>query len=538
MPDGRRPFLFNEMLRKKLWQGFIRQSLTVKLVGALSFVVCLIVIVGTIAFMNITKKAIAETSVTTALYQAELLKGKLIDTMFINGETSHKELEGLLQDEKKMSRLDEINVFNSKGEVRFSSSTENLRKKIRVHMDPLSHFTSSDALIEFDNLNEAGRLRILHPIRGGVQCAACHHNAIGELLGGIELFVPLGPIYKRFAVNRFVFLFSAFAIIVFGAFLIRWLIQWIVKNPIRKLAHVMEKAEKGELDVRTRIYEDPELHRLARSFNSMVRGIDKAQKRIGEQYQKELAQSNRLASLGQFISNVSHEVKNPLAAISSALHALRSEFQTVENQEIFQELTLQVERIERTVTNLLRYARQEPPQFNPCPMTDPVRQALDLAGASLQKNKIQVKIDCKTEETSIWGDAGQLEQVFLNLFLNAASAMPDGGILRIGIRRVQASDTEDFRNLPQGPGLSVEVEDTGVGIRSEDLPRLFEPFFTTKLGGTGLGLSVVKGIVEAHEGTIRIQSVLDKGTTVAILFPVLEEQGARTETFRATNHSV
>ena len=503
----------------KLWKQLGRQSLTVKVVSTISAVVCLIVGSGTFWLMHISSRGIAEISVTSALYQTQLLKNKLIESMIFDSQ-HHEELAKLLQTNKSVSGLDEVNIFDAGGVVRFSSLPQNIGGMVNLTFDTLDRVTLDHARTDFIGKGNQAKLHIIHPVKGGARCMMCHQNAKSDFLGGIELFVPLAPIYKRFMASRFFFIFIAVAIILVSALLIRWLVRSIVRRPIEKLVATMEKAKGGMVSVKARIHEDPDLRNLADAFNTMVEGIQTAQKQIEEQYQKELAQSNRLASLGQFMSNISHEIKNPLAAISSALHAVQSEFQSVAGQDVFQELTLQLNRIEQTVNNLLRYARQSPPHFEKCDIADPIREALHLADHRLLNNKIKLHWEKTDQKAMVYGDAGQLQQVFLNLFLNAANAMPKGGVLTVRIFLSSEDRTEPFSDSGLRERICVEVEDTGCGIAAENVSKIFDPFFTTNRGGTGLGLSVAKGIVENHKGMISVASEIGKGTKVSVLLPV------------------
>jgi two-component system NtrC family sensor kinase len=497
-----------EILRR-----FARQSLAVKLVMTTSFVFCLIVLLAAAAMIGMAKKAIAETSVTTALYQTQLLKIKLIESM-VDENKRHEGMDEILRNAKSLGQMDEVNIFNSRGEIRFSSVPENVGKTVRAGASPSGRFTPDDAMIQFSHTQKRERLRIVHPIHGGKQCGVCHAEK-NQMIGGVELFVPLQPIYRRFSENGISFVLVALAIAFLGAVAIRWLVHHLFGQPIKKMIGVMEKAKSGELDVRTRMHEDPDLRRLSKSFNAMVVGIREAQELVREQHRKELSQSNRLASLGYMISNVSHEIKNPLAAMSSALHALSSDFEARAEQDIFLELKSQITRIEQTVNHLLRYARQAPPRYEKLSSSEivkgPLEHAIELARHRFAVNHIGVNVDDGHEETEILADSGQLQQIFLNLFLNAASAMPAGGKLSV-----------IFRCLPDAGGgkrLEIEIADTGSGIPPEDMAKIYEPFFTTTEGGTGLGLSVVKGIVEGFGGHMRIESKLGSGTRVFLVFP-------------------
>lgn len=509
------------MKRHKFLTRFSRQTLTVKLVVTVSAVVCLIVTIGVWVLMDVSYRGIAQTAVTTALYHAQFLKNKLIENM-LDAKFDPKVFRMTLNHEAQRLGLKEVNVFNAKGETRFSTIPENINKKIDLTTEQEDRVTPDKGVIHFSDMSQMGQLRIVHPIRGHALCMTCHDNAQNGMLGGIELFVPLKPIYKRFTVSRFILIFSALAIIVLSAVLIRWVVHKIVKKPIERLIEGMEKAEKGQLDVRTAIKRDPDLMRLSNSFNTMIRGIRMSQRKIAEQHQRELAQSNRLASLGQFISNISHEIKNPLAAIGATLHALRGEFLFNDKQGILGELTTQVERIEQTVHNLLRYARQAPPRFKRCLVSSRLYHAYHLAEHYLKSRKIQTHFSIDKPEKTVNADEGQLDQVFLNLFLNAAQAMPAGGNLSVRVRFVSGNQADPSGDA-RCPGVLIEIEDTGAGIPPDILPRIFESFFTTRAGGTGLGLSVSKGIIAAHNGTIHAASTVAVGTTLTIFLPAGED---------------
>jgi len=217
------------MKRQKFLARFSRQTLTVKLVITVSAVVCLIVTIGVLVLMDVSYRGIAQTSVTTALYHAQFLKNKLIENML--DSTFNKEaFKETLDFETRRLGLKEVNVFNTEGVTRFSSIPENINKRIDLTADQEDRLTPDKGMIHFSDMNREGQLRIVHPIRGHALCMSCHENAQNKMLGGIELFVPLKPIYERFTVSRFILIFSALAIIILSAILIRWVVHKIVKR--------------------------------------------------------------------------------------------------------------------------------------------------------------------------------------------------------------------------------------------------------------------------------------------------------------------
>ncbi|MDP3722264.1 MAG: ATP-binding protein, partial [Candidatus Omnitrophota bacterium] len=207
-----------------------------------------------------------------------------------------------------------------------------------------------------------------------------------------------------------------------------------------------------------------------------------------------------------FAAGMAHEIKNPLTAIKTFTEfleehhtdpAFRAKFQKIVGRE--------VERINLTVQQLLDFAKPIPSKLVPVEVHQVLDETLEFLSSELVQR--QVAVDRRYEAAgSVLGDPQQLKQVFLNLFLNSLQAMNGHGRLEI-------------QTVLQGAEFLVMIADNGVGIASDDLPRIFEPFFTTKSTGTGLGLSVVHGIVKEHGGSIAIDSAVGRGTTVRITLP-------------------
>lgn len=222
---------------------------------------------------------------------------------------------------------------------------------------------------------------------------------------------------------------------------------------------------------------------------------------------KAVEKSERLAAVGELAASVAHEVRNPLAGMKGALEVLRGELAVKpQNLEIVDELLAQIERLEHLVRDLLSYARPQavsPQVFDLHDLLDRLlrlyKDQADSAGITLQRIY-------GPGTSHMPADPQQMEQVFINLIHNALQAMEDGGTLTLSTRA--------------GNGvLVVTFEDSGAGISPSDLKRIFQPFFTTKHRGSGLGLPIVKRILEAHGGRIELESELGKGTAVSVIVP-------------------
>ncbi len=242
----------------------------------------------------------------------------------------------------------------------------------------------------------------------------------------------------------------------------------------------------------------------------------------------QIRRSDRLASLGTLSAGMAHEIKNPLVSIKTFAQLLPERYQDSDFRETFFSLIgHEVDRIDSLVNQLLRFARPAKPLLQPMHVHEILEKALLLVGHRLYQKDVKLIRSWHAEVDTIRADADQIEQVFLNFFINALDAMKTGGSLTV---------STDINSTASWPGalpahasgvqeiLRVTVQDDGSGIKPEDVPHVFDPFFTTKDYGTGLGLSVVHGIVQEHGGQIEVESELDRGTIFHILLPLARFQ--------------
>jgi two-component system NtrC family sensor kinase len=236
------------------------------------------------------------------------------------------------------------------------------------------------------------------------------------------------------------------------------------------------------------------------------------------QRQEQLIQSEKMAALGQLSAGIAHEIRNPLTSIKMFIQSLEKEIDLDENQEKdFRIIMKEIDRINENITRFLNFTRPEEPLFQKISINELVKDALDLLTAKLKNSGILQDVSLSGKQELIKGDPKQLSQVFLNLLLNAAEAMPQGGTLTI--RSAIKSDADNAQEY-----LQLIVKDSGTGICEKDRPYLFDPFFTTKTEGTGLGLSTVYSIMQKHKGRIEVESEVGKGSSFILLFPVQKEE--------------
>ncbi len=253
---------------------------------------------------------------------------------------------------------------------------------------------------------------------------------------------------------------------------------------------------------------------VTRKFNVIGRLIimDDITERV--ELESQLSQADKLSSIGLLAAGVAHEVNTPLAVISSYTQLLSKQLQEdPQKGALLEKITRQTFRASEIVSNLLNFSRTGAAEFTGVDVNRVIHDTLALLAHQFKTSKIQVQDEFTEHLPLINGNPGRLQQVFLNLFLNAKDAMPDGGTLHV--------------STSNGEGVRVVVSDTGTGIANEHLHRIYDPFFTTKNAaregqgkGTGLGLAVTYGIIQEHAGKIRVESRPGEGTTFYVDFPL------------------
>ena len=222
--------------------------------------------------------------------------------------------------------------------------------------------------------------------------------------------------------------------------------------------------------------------------------------------------------MGQLAAGVAHEIRNPLTAIRSTMQYLAQGLDGDGERELVGELLSEVDRINGTIGGLLSLSRTGELRLVEIDLAEPLGRALQLVKAHANGQGIALEASPGAGAFRVVGDAGQLEQMFLNLLLNAVQAMPGGGRITVSVAPCRPHLTESA-----APWVEVRIADTGPGIAPDHLRRVFDPFFTTKRDGTGLGLAICHGVVEQHRGEIRLESEEGVGTTALIRLPLLEE---------------
>jgi PAS domain S-box-containing protein len=251
---------------------------------------------------------------------------------------------------------------------------------------------------------------------------------------------------------------------------------------------------------------------------------------LRKQTEEELIRSEKLVSLGQLAASVAHEVNNPLAGIMIYVKLFLKKYkeeklQTENTEKQLLKMEKELDRTTRIIRNLLDFARQSEPNIRPVDINKVLEAALLLVGHQINLENIKLEKKSDTQLPLVLADFDKIQQVLINIIMNAIQAMPDGGNLTIA-----TSVAKKFRiGESLKDTIRIDISDTGVGITRENMSKLFTPFFTTKEKGkgVGLGLPVVHGIIEQHNGKIKVNSEPNVGTTFSIYLEVMDEKKAK-----------
>ncbi|MBZ2175913.1 PAS domain S-box protein [Schnuerera sp. xch1] len=223
---------------------------------------------------------------------------------------------------------------------------------------------------------------------------------------------------------------------------------------------------------------------------------------------------DRLTSTGQLAAGIAHEVRNPLAGIRASIQVLERRLCKEEdstNKKLFDGLLNEIDRINNLITELLNFAKPRMPNYKEIDLAKILAQSLQLLAENIKIKNVKVDIKNNSSQNIILADKAQIEQIFINIINNALAAMDNNGLLNITINNYLKE---------KKPFVEIEFHDNGCGISPQNIKKVFNPFFTTSLSGTGLGLSVVYELIKSNNGEIDIQSMVNKGTKVKIMFPI------------------
>ena len=519
----------------------------------------LTVAIAVVIFATITGLTLLSLRAQEEFLVAEAVRGASLFGDSIRSSTHDQMLRGekgqayrAMESVGALEGIEKVRLFNKEGKITYSTD----RKEAGSFVDKIAEscYACHAAGRPIARLSTANRARIYRshdghrvlgmvtPIHNEEPCstAACHaHPASQSVLGVVDIGISLEEIDRRTArlALRTILLAAAAALVL--ASITAFSLRRLVLRPVRDMVAATRRIERGHLKEKVPVHALDELGFLSRSFNEMTVSLrdsrlsrhellETLERQVEERTaalrsaQSQLVRSERLASLGQLSASIAHEIDEPLRRILDAVRRLARVLETGAPDEAaraeclreLEEIAHDSERGSAVVSNLLDFARERPLDLHPVEAHAALDEALAAAAVRIEALGITVRKELSPPAV-VLADFARLRQSFVNVLLNACDAMPKGGTL-----------TLSSRIFPEERRVELAVADTGAGIPAELLPRIFDPFVTTREGGSGLGLSVVLGIVERHGGTVTAESGPGPGATFRIRLPLLRPDGS------------
>ncbi len=452
--------------------------------------------------------------ITTTRHHANMLLGTIEKSIFNSmrlGNTS--EVQAILETVGHGHGMTGVRIFSPEGIILKSANPSEIGTRIDPHDYALFKNKTSEGVIQ----NQGGGrvLAMVRPIVSDERCFRCHGNG-RRVIGVLNMNFSLAEMYLQLRETSQLFIVSTLLILGSLAAGISVVMIRFLRRPLEKITQCMAQVEEGDLTVRMQPVQDDEIGQLMTGFNSMVDHLARAKNELERYHYQQMERVDRLASVGEMAAGLAHEIKNPLAGISGAISVLSDDYpEGDQRREIMLQIQGQIGRLDKTVNDLLYFGKPGKPEFAFADINELLKQTLLFVAQHPEAKKVNRVDELTRDLPAVWIDHKQIQQVILNIALNAMQAMTEGGVLTVQTDRIH-QDKSDW--------VQICISDTGPGMSAEILAKIFTPFFTTKTQGTGLGLPICRQLMENNGGSLEVESEPGQGTRFVLLLPVLDEQ--------------
>jgi len=492
------------------------------------------------SFTYLMLRDLNQTSLQEAIKDSDYISETIIRTTHHQMLDNHFErVHEMIVEVGNMDGMEKIRLFNKRGAVTSSTDADEIGQVFTADDEicMTCHTSGTDPLVETSPdgrskivTNSSGRsvLRQVRGIYNQPSCftAACHfHSPAVRVLGVLEVQISLEMLRTVMLSFRTNLILFVICLLVMLAACLYAATEYFVNRPVSRLLDHTRLLSSGKLDKRISPLAEDEIGELTLSFNDMTKSLRRARgellqltegleakvaerTREIEDMQQKLLHSEKMASLGELVAGIAHEINNPLTGIMvfTSMALDRPELAT-EIKDDLRTVLDETQRCADIVKRLLEFSRETPPAKQVVDVNHLLDTTFHFLERQVSFHNISITKSFAADLPNIHADPVQLKQVFMNMLVNASQAMILGGALTVAT------------SLWGEQGVEVVVSDTGCGISEERMKNIFDPFFTTKKNGTGLGLSVSYGIVQNHGGQIEVKSRVGVGTTFIIYLP-------------------
>ena len=540
-------------LLKRFFKG--RYSIYGRVIYIITILGVFLFISFALIFRSVNEKYIQSIIMQQGTNAALLVESALYHSMLENNRSA---LQNTLNIINKMSGIDEVNLYNNKDNLAYSSFSQNTvghsnPNCIECHASISSMFPEKDnyyKVLEVNNEcamnqndNNHRHVLINSPIKNEMSCytSSCHaHQQSEKVLGSLVIKIPLENLDKTMEKSSRDFFILATITTILLLLVLVFFTRKKIKNPLNALLNASYAVSKGERNTRLEIKPNQldDMRMVSVAFNDMLDNLQaannellnwsqqleyKVRKKTEElgQAHNELINIERIASLGKLSLSVAHEINNPLSGIliyTKLVHKqlLNQDLDPLKKESILKHLKMienETKRCGDIVKGLLDFSRKDQNSFEDKHLLEVLQETSDLMCHSMKIAKIFFLTSFSATSDLVFCNPNQIKQACIAVLVNAIESVTENG--------------EIFFNTfnPDADHITIEIVDNGSGIAEEDIPHIFEPFFSTKqnASGTGLGLSIVHGIVQSHNGKITVKSENRNGVTISIVLPLKKE---------------
>ncbi|MFZ4620991.1 MAG: sensor histidine kinase [Bacteroidota bacterium] len=500
----------------------------------------------TFALVKIQTEQYTKISAETAQRVSDIVKRSTQYSMLLN---RNEDIYHIINTIGSEPGIEAIRIYNKKGEVSYSTIDKEVGTSVDMgsqacvacHPSGKSDVVSpanTELIRTFRSPLGHNVIGVIAPIKNEKTCyeSDCHvHTKSQTILGVLDVMIPLTETERQLADFQVTQYTGGLVLLIVLTIFVGFFLWRTVNIPVHRLTEGTVAVMNGDLDHTIDVQTNDEIGFLTGSFNHMTRTLKQTQEELQQlnqtleervqrkteelkRAQTNLIQVEKMVSLGTLAATVAHELNNPLEGILTYAklikkRMLKQDLTEEQKTEIVEELTMiadETARCGNIVKNLLLFSRKKVGEFRENDIRAIVEQSTKLIEHHLKMHNVKLNFTCADDIPMVVCDSEQILQALLALEINAVEAMANEGLLSIDIKKGEKDD------------YIIALTDTGNGIRPEDMEHIFEPFYTTKKEGkgTGLGLAVVYGIIERHNGRITAASEVNKGTTFTITLPI------------------
>ena len=543
------------MVKDKKWRFNPRSSIYGRVILTIAVLSLFFFVAFGIIFRGVSERHLNQVCKQSGSNIGSIVEGALFHAMLTNDWPA---LENTIDNINVLPGIEDVNLYDKEENLVYSSFTgdENGHSNPNCkdcHTDIHSMFNGTERSFKIINVdsdcnmtmkNYDYRMLMIHsPILNQPSCytAACHAHSPDEMvLGTFVIRIPMEALDNAISQssNDF-FILAALSTVLLIIFLVIFT-RRTINRPLNEIITATAAVSQGDLNTRMKV--NPTLPRdvqlVSQTFNEMLDNLeaandelqnwshqleDKVQKKSEEltEIQKEMIHVERMASLGRLSSSVAHEINNPLSGVLTYTKLVHKqlknlEFDAKDKDPMLKYLKViedETKRCGSIVKGLLDFSRKDQLEFTLCPLHRLLTDTYQLMDHQMKIANISFTEDYAAAEDLIKCSENQIKQAVIAVLLNASEAMNEHGEILMRTSN------------PDSGSILLEISDDGSGIAPEDLPHVFEPFFSAKekVSGIGMGLAIVHGIVQSHNGKVEVRSELGKGTTLSILLPLTED---------------